>query len=180
MELHLGGYVALTVVGAVRHGGVGWGAWAQPAAGRGEIIMTGVAQMVAAVLRRIAAGTPAARRISLLNIHDHGTPRSFNIGEEEVTLATLPQRAADFARLRPHFAPGGVVRLGHPGIARHPALVQGLALLLAVPVYAGMAAEHGSAALLPGAGRICAHPDGRVVPCGGFAPMPQRPMPAWG
>ncbi len=172
--MHLGGNVALRVVGS------GWGALAQPAPGHGEIIMTGVAQMVAAVLRRIGAGTPAARRIAVLSIHDHGTPRSFNMGDEQMTLATLPQRAAEFARLRPHFAPGALVRLGHPGIARHPALVQGLALLLAVPVFAGTG--DGAEAWPPGAQRICAHPDGRVVPDGGLAAAAAawRPMPAWG
>lgn len=138
--------------------------------------MTGVAQMVAAVLRRIGAGTPAARRIACLSIHDHGTARGFNIGEEQMTLATLPQRAADFARLRPHFAPGAVVRLGHPDIARNPALVRALSLVLAVPVFAGVAAE----AWPPGTTPICAHPDGRVVADGGRAAAGWLPAPAWG
>jgi hypothetical protein len=103
----------------------------------GEIEMTSIRQAVRDILARIGAGTRGASRIGRLNFLDHGSCQGFEMGDDYVSMQTLPSHAMEFAKLTPHFGPGAIVHLQHCNIGQYPLLVAALAQVFAVPVYAG-------------------------------------------
>ncbi len=129
----------------------------------GVIRMTGVAQMVGEVLACIGD----SRRIAALGVVDQSCDDGFAMGEDQVTMASLAYHAGALARLRPHFAHGAIVHMKHPELGRNARLVSGLAMLLGVPVYAGLGGDGPGQGHDLGGGYICADPHGRVLQTAG-------------
>lgn len=106
--------------------------WLASASRVGEIYMTSVVSMVAAV--RKAAGP---NKILRLNILDHGNPDGIQIGMNWITLANLAAYTAELVKLKPLLHPNAIIHLQHCKIGRNKRLLQALAKLFARPVYAG-------------------------------------------
>jgi hypothetical protein len=98
----------------------------------GEVTMTDVASMVSNVLNK-ANG----RDISRLNIMDHGNSRSFQIGNDRISLQTLGRFRPTLARINGHFTAAGFVHLQHCRIGNNQSLLLELSRIWGVPVYAG-------------------------------------------
>lgn len=108
--------------------------WLAAATRTGEIYMTDVASMVSNVISLL---TTESETMSRLNILDHGSPRGFQVGTDNVNSGTLPTHSIELVKLRPHFATDGFVHLQHCQIGQNSQLLIALAQLLDVPVYAG-------------------------------------------
>jgi len=108
---------------------VGWDA---AAVRIGEVSMSSVATMTDNVL-----AARGSYRIRKLNILDHGTSDSFQIGEDWIDQGTLPMYATTLGRLTPAFHADGLVHLQACWIGINKALLVALAKIWKVPVYAG-------------------------------------------
>lgn len=124
--------IEVTVIDGSDH--VGWMAGASRT---GELYMTSVASMVRVVLAHIAS-----RRMDRLNILDHGSTRSIQIGTDRVSVTTLPRFEGQLRRLRGHFSRNGFVHLQHCNAGGNAALLLRLAQVFGVSVYAGTGLHH--------------------------------------
>lgn len=98
----------------------------------GEIYMTSVADMVANVIAH--AGE---RKIDRLNIWDHGSVNSFQVGNDRVSTANYAKHEQNFRRLRGRFTEDGFIHLCHCWIGQNAPLLLRLARTVGVSVYAG-------------------------------------------
>lgn len=106
--------------------------WASSATRVGEIYMTSVATMVKNVKKEIRN-----KKISRLNILDHGNSKGFQIGGDWVSVKTLPLYAPELEKLKPLFEEKGFVHFQHCYIGQNRTLMLSLAKLFGVSVYAG-------------------------------------------
>jgi hypothetical protein len=106
--------------------------WLAAATRVGEISMTDVPSMVANVLTK-AGG----KKISRLNVLDHGNAKGLRIGKDWVSERTLGRYAAALKRLRGHFTGKGFVHFQACQVGQDHVLLGRLAKLLGVPVVAG-------------------------------------------
>jgi len=118
--------IEVTAVGS--SGIVGWAAAADRI---GEVSMSSVATMTDNVL-----AARGSYRIRKLNILDHDTSDSFQIGEDWIDQGTLPMYATILGRLTPAFHADGLVHLQACWIGMNKALLLALAKIWTVPVYA--------------------------------------------
>lgn len=108
--------------------------WVASVSRLGEIHMNDVRSMVVNV---IAMSQKEGRKLSRLNILDHGSPSGFEIGTDHISSGSLPVHATELAKLKPIFEHDGFVHLQHCQIGQNPLLLAALAKLLGVSVYAG-------------------------------------------
>ena len=105
----------------------------------GEVYMTNVRSMVANVL---SVSSFRGRKISRLNILDHGNTQGIEIGNDFVTMRTLGRHRPQLAQLHGKFAAGGFVHIQHCEAGQNRTLVIRLAQIFGVPVYAGTGAHN--------------------------------------
>lgn len=96
----------------------------------GEVYMTDVESMVANV-RKQAANRPIRR----LNIDDHGNEFGFWLGDDFISMDTLPNYRQQLGQLQ--FTSDGFVHLQHCKIGQNIPMMRALALVFGVPIYAG-------------------------------------------
>lgn len=106
--------------------------WAASATRIGEVYMSNVVTMVANVMQEVRN-----KKISRFNILDHGNSQGIQIGNDWITVKTLPAFAPELKKLKPLFEKDGFVHLQHCNIGQNRTLLLSLAKLLGVSVYAG-------------------------------------------
>lgn len=106
--------------------------WLASATRTGEVYMKDVKSMVANVL--VKAG---GRKISRLNVLDHGNKKSFQIGADVIKDANLAKHAATLGKLKGKFSQGGFMHLQHCDIGQNWILLIRIAKIIGVPVVAG-------------------------------------------
>jgi hypothetical protein len=115
--------------------------WIASAVRGGELYMTSVASMVRVVIAHIGS-----RQMERLNILDHGSSRSLQIGADRIDTSTLSRFEPQLVRLQGRFSSGGFVHLHHCRVGQNRTLLVRLARIFGVPVYAGTGLQH---AVLP-------------------------------
>ena len=107
--------------------------WAAAATRIGEYEMTNVATFVASVNRAVSGGN----KIGRLNILDHGNSNGFEIGDDWITLQSLPAYRNQLASIAPHFADDGWVHVQGCNTGQARPLIQELANMWGRTVVAG-------------------------------------------
>ena len=108
--------------------------WLASATRIGELYMSDVKSMVTNVTTFL---NTKKKKMSRLNLLDHGSPFGFQIGSEHINSGTFPAHATELVKLRTYFEKGAFVHLQHCQIGQNTRLLARLAALLDVPVYAG-------------------------------------------
>ena len=106
--------------------------WAASVTRVGEVYMSSVKTMVANVRKEVRN-----KKISRLNILDHGNSQGIQIGNDWITEKTLTLYEPELKKLKPHFEKKGLVHLQHCNVGQNRTLLLSLAKLLGVSVYAG-------------------------------------------
>ena len=106
--------------------------WIASAVRVGEVYMTSVRSMVTNVLQK--AGN---KKITRLNILDHGNSSSLQFGNDRVNLANVRKFEPLLGKLKGHFADDGFVHLQHCEIGRNDSMMVELARIWDTTVYAG-------------------------------------------
>src|SRR6188768_633664 len=107
-----------------------------------EIYMVDVPSMVANVVARLRiysrVCTPVVNynKISRLNILDHGDKDGIEIGNDVITVGTLPHYEASLRQLRGRFEQGGFVHVQHCEAGQNRSLLIALARTFGANVYA--------------------------------------------
>ncbi|MEO1018535.1 MAG: hypothetical protein AAFY56_12715, partial [Pseudomonadota bacterium] len=122
-----------------------------------ELYMTNVENMADRVLRKVNSMPFKVRR---LNILDHGNKDGMEIGDDWITIETLPNYARHFRRLRGIFHRKGFVHFQHCDVGSNLPLLVALSDLVGVPVYAGTGAHNPVYRFNKGQYNRCV-PDGR-------------------
>lgn len=136
---------------------------------RGDVEMIDIASMVRNVIAHLAR-----RRISRLNIIDHGNEQVMEIGSDSLsTAADVAAHAATLGRLRPHFASNGFVHMQNCRAGQNRAVVCALATTFGVPVYAGTGLQNPLLGFNFGDYVRC-HPNGTFNPNVGRPSTPMR------
>ena len=107
--------------------------WLASATRIGEVYMTNVATMVANVLAEL--GT--TRKMSRLNILDHGNSSGFEVGSDWVDVTSVVTFEPTLTRLRGKFEQNGFVHLQACEVGQNRVLLLELARIFNVPIYAG-------------------------------------------
>lgn len=105
--------------------------WITSALRFGEIYISDLADMVTKVTR--AAGGTA---INSITVYDHGSARGFEIGSDWVSSTSISGFSADFARIGAQIASAGHFHLKNCQVGANTTLLQRLAAILGVSVYA--------------------------------------------
>ena len=108
--------------------------WLASATRIDEIHMTNVESMVNNVVKRANSQGAKIRR---LNVLDHGNDSGIEIGEDWITVSTLPQFTPHLGRLKGHFHSSGFTHFQHCNVGSNHELLKKLSSILGVPVYAG-------------------------------------------
>ncbi|MEO1017130.1 MAG: DUF4347 domain-containing protein, partial [Pseudomonadota bacterium] len=108
--------------------------WVESATRIGELYITSVESLVDKVLKKVNAGEFKVRR---LNIIDHGNKHAIEIGNDIITLETLPKFSTQLGRLKGIFHSKGFVHCQHCEVGSNLALLKALSNIFGVPVYAG-------------------------------------------
>lgn len=113
--------------------------WAASATRILEIPMTSAADMVAKIIGRLSSRWLALsnRKMSRLNILDHGNGSGIQIGDDWITAATFGTFSPTLARLTPYFDDDAFVHLQHCEAAKNVSLMEHLADLWRVPIVGG-------------------------------------------
>jgi hypothetical protein len=119
--------VEITVIDDSDHVG-----WAASATRFGEVYMTDVASMVTNVLAKAKT-----KRISRLNVLDHGNEKSLQVGTDRISEKSLAKYETQLQKLNGRFAPNGFVHLQHCKIGKNWVLLARIAKIVGVPVIAG-------------------------------------------
>jgi hypothetical protein len=143
--------------------------WLAAASHIGEVYMTDVESMVDNVL-----ADADGRRISRLNIGDHGDAWQIQIGDDRINLGNLHQFEAQLQRLQGHFTADGFVHLQHCDIGQNQPLLRELARIWQVPVYAGTG-DHNPVYRINRGEYVRCNPDGT---CAENVDRPRTPAPA--
>lgn len=106
--------------------------WAASATRIGEIYMSNVVTMVKNVQKEIRD-----KKISRLNILDHGNIQGIQIGKDWISVKSLPVYASELAKLNPLFENKAFVHLQHCNVGQNRTLLLSLAKILGVSVFAG-------------------------------------------
>jgi hypothetical protein len=99
--------------------------WAASVTRIGEVYMSSVKTMVANVQKEIRN-----KKISRLNILDHGNSQGIQIGNDWITVKTLNLYVPELKKLKPHFERKGIVHLQHCNVGQNRTLLLSLAKLL--------------------------------------------------
>ncbi|HKO52173.1 MAG TPA: DUF4347 domain-containing protein [Polyangiaceae bacterium] len=117
--------------------------WSASALRENEIYMVNVPSMVANVIAalriysRVCTPTVQYNKISRLNILDHGNEEGIELGQDWVTMRTLPRYEASLRQLRGRLEAGGFVHVQHCHAGKNRGLLVALARLWGAAVYAG-------------------------------------------
>lgn len=103
----------------------------------GEVYMTSVRTMVANVLGKIGE-----RKMSRLNIVDHGNETGMQFGDDWINSDTLAGHESELRKLRGRFSAGGFVHVQHCNVGQDRDLIVALARIFDVSVYAGTGAHN--------------------------------------
>lgn len=106
--------------------------WFASATRIGEIYMSSVETMVDNVKKEVGN-----KKISRLNILDHGNKDGIQIGNDWITDKTLSIFETKLGELKPYFENNGFVHLQHCEIGQNRTLLLRLAKIFGVSVYAG-------------------------------------------
>lgn len=106
--------------------------WLASATRWGEIHMTSVSTMVKNVKNEIGD-----KKISQLNILDHGNKNGIQIGNDWISNKTLSKYQGKLKELHKHFESDGIVHLQHCNIGQDRVLLLSLAKIFGVSIYAG-------------------------------------------
>ncbi|MFO1352290.1 MAG: DUF4347 domain-containing protein [Gammaproteobacteria bacterium] len=129
----------------------------------GTVIMVDTNSMVQNVLGRLGffRKLNPNRKISRLNILDHGNPKSMEIGSDEIDDTNIGSFAKVLGLLRGNFDDDGIVHLQNCEIGNNEKLITAFARAVGVPVYAGTGKQNSVARFNTGQ-YVRANPDGVV------------------